>query len=61
MKRVIVSGANGFIGSAVVRYLVSEQIHVVALHRAEHHNNIPISDLVTAVPFSIDNLSLIHI
>ncbi|WP_075573363.1 NAD-dependent epimerase/dehydratase family protein [Megasphaera coli] len=59
MKRVIVSGANGFIGSAVVRYLVSKQIHVLALHRVDHYNNIPVSDLVIHVPFSIENIAAV--
>ena len=31
MNYVIVSGANGFIGSAVIKYLIKQNIHVVAL------------------------------
>ena len=55
MKNAIVSGANGFIGSALVRELIQHDVHVVALTRKGHTNNVPVSNLVTIVPFDMDN------
>lgn len=47
MKEVIVTGANGFIGSSVTRYLVSQDIKVLAICREKHDKNIPLSPLIT--------------
>lgn len=56
MRRAIVSGANGFIGSALVRELIQHGVHVWALVRNGRSNNVPVSDLVTVVPFDMDNV-----
>lgn len=54
MKKVIVSGANGFVGSAVTRELISHGVKVAALGREGHRENIPDSPLVTFYPFSLE-------
>lgn len=41
MKKALVTGANGFVGSALVRDLVANGIEVVALDREGCNNNIP--------------------
>lgn len=55
MKKVIVSGANGFVGGALTRELVNHGIEVIALDMEGHDNNLPDSELVTFYPFSLDN------
>ena len=41
MKKALVTGANGFVGSALVRELLKNNIEVIALDRAGCNNNIP--------------------
>lgn len=41
MKKALVTGANGFVGSALVRDLVANGIEVIALDREGCNNNIP--------------------
>ena len=55
MKKVIVSGANGFVGGALTRELVANGVKVLALDMEGHNDNLPQSDLVEFVPFSLDN------
>lgn len=59
MKKVIITGANGFVGSAVTSELVSNGIEVIALDMEGHNDNLPDSDLVTFIPFSLDNIAAI--
>lgn len=54
MKKVIVTGANGFVGGALTRELVNQGIEVIALDMEGHNNNLPDSELVTFYPFSLD-------
>lgn len=56
MKKAIVTGANGFIGSAVVKYLISKNVEVIALCRDSHVNNIPESSLIKTVPMELNNM-----
>jgi UDP-glucose 4-epimerase len=57
MKKVIVSGANGFVGSALTRELVVNNITVIALDMQGCSGNLPNSPLVTFIPMSLDDLS----
>ena len=41
MTKVIVSGANGFVGGALTRELVANGVQVVALDMEGHNNNLP--------------------
>lgn len=54
MKKVIVSGANGFVGGALVKELVNNGVQVIALDMEGHSDNLPESNLVTFVPFSLN-------
>lgn len=56
MKKAIISGANGFIGSALVKELVSHGIDVIALDMEGHNDNIVQSDMVTFYPFSLEHI-----
>lgn len=40
MKKALVTGANGFVGSALVRELVKNNVEVIALDRDGCNNNI---------------------
>lgn len=55
MKKAIVTGANGFVGGALVKELVNNGIEVVALDLEGHNNNLPKSDLVKFYPFDLTN------
>lgn len=49
MRRVIITGANGFIGSSLVSRMVADGIGVVAVDTAFPGNRLPDSDLITRV------------
>ena len=53
MKRVIVSGANGFVGAAVVRSLIAKGIEVYALDLAGINDRLPASDLIKFIPYDL--------
>lgn len=57
MKKVILSGANGFVGAAVVNELVANNVEVLALHTTGNNGNIPKNDLVTCAPADIAKIS----
>ncbi|MDD6157394.1 MAG: NAD(P)-dependent oxidoreductase [Lachnospiraceae bacterium] len=57
MKKAIVTGANGFVGSALTRELIEHQIEVIALDMEGHSDNLPESNLVSFYPFSLDKAS----
>ena len=55
MRKVIVSGANGFVGSALVKELAVNGIEVAALDVEGHTDCIPNDKLVTFYPFSLEH------
>lgn len=56
MKKAIVTGANGFVGSAVVKELAShcEQVYAVVRHGAQHTEALRRYANVTLVPCDLD-------
>lgn len=55
MKKVIITGANGFVGGALTKELVAQGIHVLALDMEGHKNNLPEDELVSFCSFSLEN------
>lgn len=56
MKKVIITGANGFVGSAVVKEMIKNEIEVIALDREGCNQNLPIDEHITFIPFSLEDL-----
>lgn len=56
MRKVIVTGANGFVGGALTRELADHGIEVAALDIEGHTDNLPKSSLVTFYPFDLNNI-----
>ena len=59
MKHAILTGANGFIGSNTVKYLVRHGIRVTALIHAGHGDNLPDSDLVDTCDFELEDIKAV--
>ena len=55
MKQVIVTGANGFIGSSLIHKLVEEGVRVLAIDISFAHSRMPDSDLVTRIEAPLDD------
>lgn len=55
MKKAIVSGANGFVGSAVVKELLANDIEVIALVRNQHANNLPMDERIQLADFELSD------
>jgi UDP-glucose 4-epimerase len=53
LKKAIVTGANGFLGSALIKELIKNGIEVIALCRKDHNRNIPTG--VQIVPFDFEH------
>lgn len=56
MEKVIITGANGFVGGALTRELIANGVEVVALDREGHCDNLPKDKRVVFYPFSLDNV-----
>ena len=54
MKNVIVTGANGFIGSTLVKKLVEHNVHVVAIDLTFEGGRIPDSDNIVKLAMGLD-------
>lgn len=57
MKKVIVTGANGFIGSSLIKKLVANGVSVVALDISFAVSRMPESDLVKTIEVKLDNVN----
>lgn len=55
MKKAIVTGANGFVGSALVKELLSHDVQVVCLDRKGCNANIPKDERVTFIEHDLSN------
>lgn len=56
MKRVIVTGANGFIGSSLIKKLVSKKIEVVALDITFANSQLPQCELIKEIEVGLDDI-----
>lgn len=56
MKKTIVTGANGFVGSALVKELLKNNVEVIALDMPECNGNIPADDRVKFLGLTLDNI-----
>lgn len=54
MKKIIVTGANGFIGSSLIKKMIANNVEVVAVDITFVGDRLPSSDLITKVESSID-------
>ena len=57
MKKVIVTGANGFVGSALVKELVKNDVEVLAMDMPGCNGNLSVCDKVKFLPLALDNIS----
>lgn len=56
MKKIIITGANGFIGSSLIKRCIEEQIKVIAINNTFEIKRFPDSDLVTKIETNIDDI-----
>ena len=54
MKKVLVTGANGFIGSSLIKKMIADNIEVVAVDITFAGNRLPDSNLITKVESGVD-------
>lgn len=57
MKKVIISGANGFVGGALVRELLGYDYEVYALDRQDCFGNLPLCERVHFVPCDLAEMA----
>ncbi len=60
MKKAIITGANGFIGSAVTKELLKNGIEVIALDMEGCNSNLPQDDRVTFVSCELSNIKALQ-
>lgn len=56
MKKVIVTGANGFIGSSLIKKMITKNVSVLALDISFANSRLPKSELITEVEVSLDSV-----
>ena len=54
MKKVIITGANGFIGSSLIKKMVANNVEVVAVDITFAGDRLPATDLITRVEPGVD-------
>lgn len=54
MKKVIVTGANGFIGSSLIKKLIENGVQVIAIDLTFACNRLPGSELITKIEAGVD-------
>ena len=54
MKTVIVTGANGFIGSSLIKVLIENGVSVIAVDISFAHSHLPKSPLIRIIESSVD-------
>lgn len=59
MKNVIVTGANGFIGSSLIKKLIEKNVNVIALDISFKNSKLPESDHIKAIEISLDNVDIL--
>lgn len=57
MNRVIITGANGFIGRSLIKKLVEKNIEIVALDISFANSRLPQSSLITEIETSLDDVN----
>lgn len=60
MKKVIVTGANGFIGSSLIKKMCAKKVSVVALDISFANSRLPKSEYITEVETSLDNVQTLQ-
>lgn len=53
MKNVIVTGANGFIGSSLIKKLIEKNVNVIALDISFQHSRLPASNFIHEIEISL--------
>lgn len=54
MKKIIVTGANGFIGSSLVKKMIANNVEVIAIDITFAGDRLPVTNLVTKVKSGVD-------
>lgn len=54
MKKVIITGANGFIGSSLIKKMVANNVEVVAVDITFAGDRLPATDLITKIELGVD-------
>lgn len=54
MKKVIITGANGFIGSSLIKKMVANNVEVVAVDITFAGDRLPVTDLITKIEPGVD-------
>ena len=56
MKRIIITGANGFLGSSLTKKMVDNNVEVVALDISFSKSRLPVSKLITPIEVGLESI-----